>query len=271
MSVAGVPFGYFVEDQNRPLKYLFPLVALLALITFVRDWRASLRDRLFRACAAFGLAGIIGCFPRADIAHISFVTPLVCPLLTYCTRQILLPLRSMYRYALVTLVIILCIPSIGAFSVGAYTALHGKIIETPRGRVTVLNNEVGNLIARIVATPPADPYFFYPRLALLPFLTGREHVSKYDILIPTYSYPSQYQDACISAMRRASWLVIDRTWTTPNLTKAFPAIRDAEPPETKKFERALGVGFELVAHDGPFELRRRVESASENVCIGIAE
>jgi hypothetical protein len=51
----------------------------------------------------------------------------------------------------------------------------------------------------------------------------------------------------------------------------FPAIRDAEPPEKIQFEQALDGGFELVAQEGTFELRRRREGISDTVCAGIAE
>src|SRR5262249_3773110 len=51
----------------------------------------------------------------------------------------------------------------------------------------------------------------------------------------------------------------------------YPAIRDADLPETKTFERALRSAFEFVARDGAFELRRRVKTVDETVCAGIAE
>jgi hypothetical protein len=271
-SIASVPFAYFTGDQNWPLKYLFPLVALLTLITCARDWRTSVRDRLFRSCVAFGLAGFIGCIPRPDIAHIAFVTPLVCPLLVYCTHRIATSWGPKYRrYALAALVVGLGIPSVAAFSFVAYTALHGELVATPRGRVTFLNNGTRELMGRIANTPSSDPYFFYPFIPMLPFVTAREHVSKYDIFIPGYTSPSQYEEACMSAVRRATWLVIDRSWTAPNFLRTFPAIRDAEPAETRRFELALQSGFEFVARDGPFELRRRVKAANETICVGIAE
>jgi hypothetical protein len=98
-------------------------------------------------------------------------------------------------------------------------------------------------------------------------------VSKYDIFIPGYSSPShyQYREACISAVRRASWLVIDRSWTAPDFERVFPAIRDPEPPETRSFELALQSGLEFVARDGPFEVRRRVETVNKTVCAGITK
>ena len=131
---------------------------------------------------------------------------------------------------------------------------------------------VPGLLARIAATPSGDAYFFYPYLAMLSFLTAREQVSKYDHFMPGYTLPSQYQDACISVMRHASWVVIDRRLTDPNVLKQlYPAMRDAEPQEKKRFEQALDGGFELVAQEGTFELRRRREGISDTVCAGIAE
>ena len=76
----------------------------------------------------------------------------------------------------------------------------------------------------------------------------------------------------MSALLHASWLVIDRNWTDPNFLRvSFPAMRDAQPRETKTFERALQSGFEFIARDGAFELRRRVKTVNETVCEGIAE
>src|SRR5262249_35109473 len=151
-------------------------------------------------------------------------------------------------------------------------ALRGKIVPTPRGGIVFFALPgISELLERIAATPSEDAYFFYPTLSMLSFLTAREQVSKYDVFMPGYTLPSQYQDACISVMRHASWVVIDRRETDPNILKQrFPAMRDAEPPETKWLQ-ALDDGFELVAQEGRFELRRRREGISDAVCAGIAE
>jgi hypothetical protein len=107
---------------------------------------------------------------------------------------------------------------------------------------------------------------------MLPFLTARQHVAKYDIFVPSYTTPSQYQEACVSAMRGASWVVIDRERTNPKwLKQTFPGLPDPQPRETKQFEQALETGFELVAREGIFELRRCVPQADEKLCSGIAE
>lgn len=73
-------------------------------------------------------------------------------------------------------------------------------------------------------------------------------------------------------VRRARWVVIDRYASDPTvLKKTFPAMRDAEPRETKGFELALQRGFEFIARDGRLELRRRVKTVNETVCEGIAD
>src|SRR5262249_49408487 len=102
--------------------------------------------------------------------------------------------------------------------------------------------------------------------------TGREQVSKYDVFMPGYTLPSQYHDACISVMRHASWIVIDRHATNHDVLKqAFPALQDAKPRETARFEHALDGAFELAARDGRFEVRRRRESTNETICSTIVE
>src|SRR5262249_37922672 len=150
-----------------------------------------------------------------------------------------------------------------------YTALRGELVATPRGRVTLFSEGTQELMARIVAAPSSDRYFFYPRMPMLPFLTARQHVSKYDIFIPNYTTPSQYQEACTSVLQDASWLVVPGNWTAPNFERLrlyYPAMRDADLAETKRFELALQSAFEFVARDGAFELRRRVDTADQTVC-----
>ena len=55
------------------------------------------------------------------------------------------------------------------------------------------------------------------------------------------------------------------------LKKVFPAMRNLEASEMKRFERALAGSFELVAQEGTFELRHRREGISDTVCAGIAK
>jgi hypothetical protein len=278
-TIQSVPFGF--EGYNDPLDYLFPVAFSLTLLVCVPNWRTCLRDPLFSQCAAFGLVGFFGCFPRPDITHIAFAAPLVCPLLASCMTQLTQRWRSAwwrYRYVVVTvagIVVGVCVPSLIFFVQLSQAALRTKIVPTPRGGVTIFG-PIGSggpeLLARIASTPPQDLYFFYPMLSKVAFLAGREKVSKYDVFMPGYTLPSQYQDACISVMRHASWVIIDHRWTETSVLKQwFPAMPDAGPQEIQRFEQALNRGFEFFAQEGAFEVRRRREGVSDVICGGIAE
>src|SRR5439155_5838287 len=113
-----------------------------------------------------------------------------CPLLIYCTHRIVISWLPRYRYALAAVIISLVAPSIVTFAFVARTALHGELVGTPRGRVAFFYNGARELITQIAAAPPSDSYFFYPYIPILPFLTARDHVSKYDVFIPCYTNPS---------------------------------------------------------------------------------
>jgi hypothetical protein len=211
--------------------------------------------------------------------HIAFAAPLACPLFACCMTRLAHRWRSAlwrYRYSVVVVagvVIGVCVPSALYFLRVSQVALRTEPVPTPRGGVAFVKQPgAAELLARIAATPAGDAYFFYPYDTMLRFLAAREQVSKYDVFTPGYTLPAQYQDACISVMRHASWVVIDRLMADPKLLKhVFPAIRDAEPRETKRFEQALDDSFELVAQEAVFELRRRREGISDTVCAGVAK
>jgi hypothetical protein len=268
-SVAPVPFGM---GAHFHLRWIFPLAALNTVLICIHDWHECLYDRVFRTCTAFGLAGFVGCFPRPDDVHIGFAGPLVCPLLAYCVNRVIRPWPAQYQYAAAALAMASLIPPAHRLWSMSQSAVRGEIVSMPRGRVTLVPSGAWELAERIADTPADDAYFFYPYMPMLPFLTAHRHVSKYDIFVPGYTLPSQYKEACLSAMRSASWVVIDRDWTDPKfLTTVFPAMRDPDPPETRRFEQALEKGFDFVARWGAFEVRRRVPAVDESVCASIAK
>jgi len=267
ISAASVPFGV---QANLPLKWLFPLVGLLTLLTCARGWPTCLQDRVLQTCAAFAVAGFIGCFPRPDKGHLSYAVASVSPLLAYCIRRLTEHWLLRYQCAVAVVATAFLISPARSLWWMQHTALHPAIASMPRGEALLARRGARELAERIVATPSGDAYFFYPYDAMLPFLTARRHVSRYDVFTPGYTLPSQYQEACVSVMRNASWVVIDRQWTDPKwLTTIFPAIRDPQPPETSKFEQALESGFELVAREDKFELRRRLPTINDSICAGI--
>jgi hypothetical protein len=275
-SINKVPFGFSASTINLPLKYVFGLAALLTLIVCAFDWPAWFSDRRLRLCIALALAGFLGCYPRPDMVHIALSAPLALPLLAFCMTRLTQSWRPAYRYAAAAALIAVCLPSFRIFQGRARLLLATEIVSTPRGGVRpfekfTAQRGLPELLAAIAATPPGDAYFFYPYDAMLPFLTGRKHVSKYDILTPVYTTPAQYEEACRSVIRDASWVVVDRYWNDYNSWKnLFPSMPYAKPRETAQFEQALDSAFELTPNTGTFELRRRRQGVSDSVCDGIA-
>jgi hypothetical protein len=271
--VEGLPYGYAATWGNALFVYVFPLAALVTLAIAARERSASFRDRMFAPAVAFSVAGFVACYPRADIYHVAFEVPLACPLLAYGASRLSRALPVAYRSAAVGFMAALLAPGVLVFLWKATLASGLEVMSTPRGRVA-FSGATGDpeMLARIAAMPPGGKWFFYPFMPMMPFLSAREAVSEYDILTPGYSLPSQYQEACVSVMRHADWVVIDRAWTNPALLKAnFPMLRDPQPPETRAFEQVLDANFDLVARDGTFELRHRRDNVSEVVCTAIGE
>lgn len=204
--------------------------------------------------------------------HIAFTAPLACPLLAYCMSRITKRFSALHRVIAAGTAIALCMPSAAAFSYLWWNALHGEVAPTPRGGAVFTTQPwAPELLARIAAAPPEDRFFFYPFMPMLPFLAAREQVSKIDIFIPGFTTPAQYQDSCIAVMRQASWVVIDMQWANPYFLKTvFPAMRDARPPETQRFEQSLYSGFAPVVRYGTIEMWRRRPGIDETLYAGIA-
>ena len=276
-SINSVPWGFSPGVfYSRPLKYVFGIAALLMLAACAYDWRAALSSRRLRLCAAFALAGFLGCFPRPDITHISTALPLSLPLIAYSSTRLTQSWRPLYRYAAVAVLIGLYANSFLEFKVPVGQALRADVVSSPRGEVAVLGpftqkRGLSELLAAIAATPSGDAYLFYPYDAMLAFLAGREQVSKYDLFTPWYTTPDQYEETCRSVMRQASWIVIDRLWTEDWQTwkGTFPSMPDTKPRETLEFEQALDKSSEPVPNTHSLELRHRREDGTESVCDGI--
>jgi hypothetical protein len=268
-----LPFGDRANAQNYPLMTLFPIAAVLLFLVWARDWRTCLSDRLLWLAAALGLAGFIGSFPRADVAHIAFNVPLALPLFALCVCRLAAQWRPWMRHVVAACAIVFCLPSVLAFASMTQQTMEGDFVATPRGNVALFATPgAPAMIARVAALPADDKYFFYPFMPTMPFLTEREDVSRFDVFTPGYTLPSQYREACIAVLRHADWVVVDTRWTDPNYWKmVFPAMRDARPHETAAFEEVLDSAFALVAREGTFELRHRRDGSSESACADVAK
>ena len=268
-----LPFGDRANAQNYPLMMLFPIAGVLLFLLCARNWRASRSDRLLWLAAALGLAGFIGSFPRADVAHIAFNVPLVLPLFALGVSRLAAQWRPWIRWSTAAAVIVFCVPSALAYASLTAQTTRGELISTARGQLALFAPPGGAaMLARLAELPAAEKYFFYPFMPAMPFLTAREHVSKYDVFTPGYTLPSQYQGACISVVQRGDWVVVDKRWMDPNyLRLVFPAMWDARPHEMAAFEEALNAAFAFAARDGVFELWHRRDGINDAVCSNVAD
>jgi hypothetical protein len=223
-SIQGALFGAGASllPQSYLLVYLFPTAALLLLLVCALNWPTCRRDRRLQLSAAFAIAGFVGCFPRPDIAHIAFAAPLALPLVLLCIGRLSRSWRPLVLYGALCMMLALAVPSARGFVWIVEVALEGTPIPTPRGWITAVKLPgFPELLRRLAATPSRDAYFFYPYMPMTPFLTARNDVSAYDVFMPEYTLPFQYQEACIAVMRRAYWIVVDRNWSDPQTLKSF--------------------------------------------------
>ncbi len=253
--IQGLPYGHWANERNAEFVCVFPTNRRDVLRSRYYAWRdryAGLRDRMLAPCVAFGIAGFAACYPRPDIFHISFEVPLACPLLAYCAKRLTETWRVAYRAVAFGAVAGLFIRKLLLVLLTSQFMSSLAISPTPRGGLAIFGLDgAPQMLARIAALPPDDGWFFYSFIPMMPYLSAREHVSKYDILTPGFSLAAQYQEACESMMRHADWVVIDRLGTDPaDLKYNFPMMRDPQPPETRAFELALDSSFEFVARDG---------------------
>ncbi len=270
-SIQGVPFCFQCDFTDIPLLGIFPLTAVLLLLVIAADGRACLRDHRLRVSAAFALAGFAGCYPRPNFAHIAAASPLAFPLLSYCITRLLRGWRPTTRYWLAADMFALSIPKALAYGAFIVITLRADIVATPRGEVKFIGLPgAPQMVARIVASPPGDRYFFYPFMMMMPYLSGRQQVSGFDLFQPYYTLPIQYLDACHSVLRQASWVVLDRG-DSGNMKLSFPLMGDRLPVETVTFERILDSAFELVSQEGTLEMRRRKDGVDDRICDDIAK
>jgi hypothetical protein len=267
-----VSFGDWANAQNSPLVYVFP--ASLALLALTWRWRrASIAsNRMDRVGAAFAFAGFAGCFPRPDVSHIAFAVPLALPLVASCLSRLVPPSSRVYRPTIFGFLGVVCLMPVLSYAYLVQQVWHTPRVPTPRGEAAFFGMPgAADLVARVAALPPGDSWFYYPYVPLLPFLTERRDVARYDVLIPGYTRPAQYEETCLAVLEHVTWAVFDRDGADPTmLRRNYPALREPHPNETAAFEEALSAGFTTYAADGSFELLRNQFRSDETACSRIA-
>lgn len=139
-------------------------------------------------------------------------------------------------------------------------------VETPAGLYGVVGCDgILPLLKQLQTLPPSDTVFFYPADPMLPFLTGRRHPARLDMLLPQYSTPAQYHETCRQLMQDAQWVVSHVEITRPDFYSAvFPAMTDPSPPEKMAFEASLDAAF---VHDGTYAGFQVMRKAAADVAL----
>jgi hypothetical protein len=270
-----VAFGADTAPHQMPAAAFFPATFLLAGTTAVFGGSAMWRDPRFRASLAFAIVGLLGAFPRPDVTHINFTVPLACPLFALVATRLLGRLGHGLRIAVAASLLVLCGVAIGYRVLGeALPMVAGPLRQVPTARGSFVGppspwiEAVAALVPHIERAPRDAAYFFYPYSPMLPYLTGRRHIAPLDVMVPGYTTAAQYRDVCVRVVREAHWIVLDRSWSHPDVLRAiFPSMRDPDPPEKRALEAALDRAFDKVVHAWRgMELRGRGQAPSEALC-----
>jgi len=267
-DVQGLKFGTFSSIQTRPLVLIFPAAAVLAVWTCYKNWPEVLKDDRFRACCIFAVVGFVGCYPRPDTPHIIYNVPLALPLVGAGIAR----LRLSPRAAKIVGSVALCLvaPSLASYAKRAWSVLRVQQVHTAAGPVRFISPQgEAALLRRIATLPRTHRLTFYPYVPMMPFLSQRSQVSYVEAFVPGYTSPELYARACRDTADGASWVVIERSWTKPDMLWAiFPNLQEPQPREKRMFEQALRHGFDLRAVIGNYELRQRA-SLKRSDCAAI--
>jgi len=276
-GIQDVPFGSFATWTDAATVAVFPVAFLLTgAAVALKPHGAIWREPRGRAALALAIVGLVGAFPRPDIAHLSFTVPLACPLVALAARYVSERLGHPAGTLVSALVIGLCVLAVVYATKRRMDVVAEPLetIATARGpvvrRAGPWTTDFAQLMATLDHVPPAVPIFVYPYLPLLPYLTGREQAASLDVMVPGYTTPEQFSETCARVVRDARWLVVDRTWSDPRKLRAlFPTMPDHDPPERRAFEAAVAQAFDQIVHRSPtFEVRRRGTAAAGTLCPG---
>jgi len=274
VRIQAVPFGSFATLADTASVALFPITLVLAGTAFALRRAAIWRELRFRASLALAGVGLVGAYPRPDIAHLNFTAPLACPLFALVATDLLGRLGRRARIAAGALLIGLCLAHVGYALKLRMAVVTAPLHEVPTARgltvrlPSLWTDDFAALVVQIDRIPRDDAFFFYPYVPMLPYLTARRHVAALDVMTPGYTTTEQFRETCVRVLSEARWVVIERSWTDPaKLRSVFPAMRDPDPPEQRGFQAALRLAFDRVVHTSTFfELRARDASASVALC-----
>lgn len=270
-----VAFGASTAPHQLPAAVFFPVTFVLAGTTAVVGGSRLWQDVRFRASLALAVVGLLGAFPRPDVTHLTFTLPLSCPLFALVATELRARLGRGLRLAVAASVLIGCGLAVGYRLLGeALPMVAGPLrqVTTTRGTFVAPPSTwieaVAALVPHIERAPRDAAYFFYPYSPMLPYLTARRHIGRLDVMVPGYTTPEQYRQICARVVREADWIVLDRSWSHPDVLRViFPSMRDPNPPEKRLLEASLDRGFDRVVHAWRgMELRGRGITPADALC-----
>ncbi len=269
-SIQGVPFGTGGSLHN-PVVLIPVLNVLLLAAACIQNWRGCLQDRVLRTAAASALTGFIAAHPRPDVVYLGYTLPLALPLTTYCIAKLA---RTASRGAILACTVCACVIAVSAAGplVATQAAESGAMqTGTARGAVAFRETNVAAAVTRLAAEPGGERVFFYPYMPMLPYLAGRQQVSKYDVFLPFYTTDQQYGEACADILQDASLAMVDwRYADMERLHTIYPAMPVGRTAAKDALEAVLRSRFTPVWRSGSFELLRRVgtDVGGEHPCSG---
>jgi hypothetical protein len=274
-DIQGVAFGAAAALHQAPAAVFFPVTLVLAGAAALLDRTTLWRQTRFQAAVALALVGLLGAFPRPDITHINFTLPLACPLFGLLAAHLRARLPRRVGLAVSAVVVLVCGLAVGWRLLSeALPMVAGPLRGVPTARGVLVGppspwiDAIGALVPHIERAPRDEPYFFYPYSPMLPYLTARRHVGPLDVMVPGYTTAAQYREVCERVVREARWVVLDRTWSHPDVLRTFfPSMRDPDPPAKRALETALDRAFDRIIHAWRgMELRGRGPHASVAMC-----
>ena len=113
------------------------------------------------------------------------------------------------------------------------------------------------MVRQVIALPADEPVFFYPYMPVVPFVTRREQVSRFDVFLPHYMSETQYESAARDVTKHAKWVVYDRLMTNPRyIRQIYPKMPETLPPEFRAMEMLLSNKYVTVWSNQRYEIRR---------------
>lgn len=260
-----VPFGYGTSFFH-PLVLVFPITVILSLI-FILFKSISLEINHFKVCSAFAFVAILGSYPRPDIVHLFFTTPLIMPLFALVTKNIIAWPPRKYLIAPIAFIASILILSVQPYMQHVKLSFTAKTVNVANGYIKTSHT---SLISFLNSTPIDDSFFFYPFNPMLPYLTKREHVATFDVIYPGYTTAEQYKEICLTVIDNAEWVImLNSILHDEHLTNSYPSLSVQRPVERKYFEGLLLQHFSLIKSLDGMEIRKRNLMDSSSQCENI--